>query len=63
MLISPDQNGSAAGSRPEPGCIDALRAAKQTTEFYPLPAEAYLRDATITVAKYARSEPNFLSTN
>jgi hypothetical protein len=42
--------------------LDALRAAKQTTEFYPLPAASLSPRRHIT-SREIRSEPNFLSTN
>jgi hypothetical protein len=47
MLISPDQQLNVEADHRATAALDALRAAKQTTEFYPLPAcRAYLRDAT-----------------
>jgi hypothetical protein len=66
MLISPDQQLNVEADHRATAALDALRAAKQTTEFYPLPAcRAYLATPPdiSPVAKYARSEPNFLSTN
>jgi hypothetical protein len=64
-LTRPEQLNVEADHRAT-AALDALRAAKQTTEFYPLPPAEPISATPpdiSPVAKYARSEPNFLSTN